>query len=70
MADQNDQYPEENKKDPRGLIMHDVNHLRQVFRKKRYSPKNSHAEIMFNEGINTVIDYIEDKMIAKGAGRG
>lgn len=53
------------KHDPRGLVQHDMKHLRTMFKRKRYHPLMSHGEIMFEEGKQKVLDYIEDKMIAK-----
>ena len=57
------------KHDPRGLVQHDIVYLRSVFKRKPYSPANSLADIMFLEGQQKVIDFIESQMIAKGAGR-
>jgi len=56
-----------NKKDPRGLIKHDLDHLHSMFKGGVYSPKNTHDEIMYKEGQLSVLRYIESKMIA---GRG
>lgn len=53
------------KKDPNGLTRHDVATLRSIFKRKPYSPKHSLADIMYAEGQQKVIDYIEDQLIAK-----
>ena len=53
------------KHDPRGLVQHDMAHLRTVFKRKLYKPTTSMSEIMYQEGIQHVLTYIEDKMIAK-----
>jgi len=53
-----------NKKDPRGLIKHDLDHLHKLFKEAVYSPKNTHSEIMYREGQQSVLRYIENNMIA------
>lgn len=53
------------KKDPRGLIRNDMAHLRTVFPRKPYSPKNTVEDIMFAEGVQHVLRYIEEEMVAK-----
>lgn len=52
------------KKDPRGLIKADIDHLRKMFRQQRFTPKHSFGQIMHVEGQQSVIDYIESTMIA------
>lgn len=52
-------------KDPRGLVVHDVEQLKQVFKPKPYSPKDSMADIMYREGQQAVLRYIEDKIVGK-----
>jgi hypothetical protein len=53
------------KHDPKGLVQHDMKYLRSVFKEKRYSPKDTHADIMFREGQQQVLDFIERELIAK-----
>lgn len=47
------------RKDPTGIMERDLRHLRQVFPRVGYSPKKTDREIMFEEGKQHVIDYIE-----------
>lgn len=53
------------KHDPRGLVRNDLDHLRRVFKPQAYSPKNTIDQIMYDEGKQVVIDYIERQMVAK-----
>lgn len=54
------------KKDPNGLIRNDILHLRSVFSRKGYHPdRDGIASVMFEEGKQVVIDYIEREMVAK-----
>ena len=55
------------KHDPRGLIQHDMIYLRQTFKPRRYKPTMSHGEIMYAEGQQAVLDFIERTLIAKRA---
>lgn len=50
-------------KDPRGLVQRDLEELRKTFKRRDYSPKHSVEEIMFMEGQQSVLRYIEDKMV-------
>ena len=38
-------------------------HLRSVIKKRPYDHKTTHSEIMFEEGKQFVLQYIEDKMV-------
>ena len=51
------------KKDPNGLVKHDLDYLRRTFKKRPYSPKMTHAEIMYEEGKQLVIDFIERDLV-------
>lgn len=50
-------------KDPRGLTPRDLAHLRSVFQRRPPTPKTPIQEIMYMEGQQNVLDYIENKMI-------
>lgn len=52
-------------KDPRGLVGADLMYLRQVFKPKPITPKSTMAEIQYDAGVQAVLNFIEDKMIAK-----
>lgn len=54
---------DDHKKDPRGLVAHDMKKLHSIFKRPNYTPKRSYEEIMFIEGQQSVIEYIEREMI-------
>ena len=65
MAEETQDVDLHTKKDPRGLVRQDLIYLKQVFLKKQYTPKTTMQEVMYEEGIQAVIAFIERKMIAK-----
>lgn len=52
-------------KDPNGLIRRDLEHLKRVFGAKIYSPDDTIQTIMYQEGQQSVLDYIERSMVAR-----
>jgi hypothetical protein len=50
-------------KDPRGLVRRDVEHLSSVFKERPVSPTMTQNEIMFQAGQQSVIRFINDKMV-------
>lgn len=57
--------PLDHRKDPRGLVRADIEHLRNVFKPRPVTPKMTIQDIMYDAGKQAVIDYIEDKMIGR-----
>lgn len=53
------------KHDPQGLIRRDMLVLNQAFPRKPYDYRTSHAEVMYREGQQSVLDFIERKLIAR-----
>lgn len=51
-------------KDPRGLVQRDVVHLEKVFKQRPIQPNMTQNEIMFQAGQQSVIDYIQNKVVA------
>ena len=52
------------KKDPRGFIAGDMAKLNKTFPRRAYTTKDSIGDIMYQEGIQKVLRYIETNMIA------
>jgi len=53
------------KHDPHGLIRNDMVYLRKVFPRQAYNSSTPHDEIMFAEGQQSILNFIEDNLIAK-----
>lgn len=53
------------KHDPNGLVRRDLLLLHKAFPRKQYKPTMTHGEIMYQEGMQRVLEYIEDKLIAR-----
>jgi len=54
-------------KDPRGLVQHDLLHLQKIFTAPPVTPSTTLSQVMYEAGRKSVIDYIENKMVAKRA---
>jgi len=52
------------KHDMRGMIQRDIAHLRSLFKVGRYKPTMTIEDIMYKEGQQSILHYIEEKMIA------
>ena len=55
---------EDHKKDPRGLVLRDLEELRRAFPARKYAPSDDIATVMYEEGKQRVLEFIETKMIA------
>lgn len=51
------------KKDPNGLMARDLVLLRKTFPRRAYSPNMTNAEIMYEEGKQYILDYIEAQLL-------
>jgi hypothetical protein len=52
------------KKDPRGLMPHDLDLLERTFKRKAHTPKSTIEEVMYQAGQQSVIDYIRNNIVA------